>query len=176
MKIKKILSVFMAMLTIFSVLSVNAYALNWDGSSAGGSTNAVNGSSTGYVIRSTEDDYCVVGYRFSVVNSAGNLKVNKVIDVYRNSTNGDNAYSTSAKFSTKYNKKQLIANKDAKLSTTSNKTNCYKEKDMGFVSKLPNPSGVKTWQAYETNINKVLTKIGVGTVANRFRKIYGVSL
>ena len=166
MKMKKILSVFMIVLTIFSMLSIDASALTWDGSSAGGSTNAVNGNNKGYVIRDTVDDNCVVGYRFSVVNSAGNLKVNKVIDVFRNTSNGDNAYSTSAKFSTKYNKKQLIANKDAKLTTTSNKTNCYKEKDMGFVSKLPNPSGVKTWQAYETNINKVLTKIGVGTVSN----------
>ena len=170
MRTKRIFSVLLALLSVLLLFTVSASALTWDGSSAGGSTSAVNGSSTGYVIRSTNDDYCVVGYRFSVVNSAGNLKVNKVIDVYRNTTNGDNAYSTSAKFSTKYNKKQLIANKNATLTTTSNTTNCYKEKDMGFVSKLPNPSGVETWQKYETNINKVLTKIGVGTTANM---VYG---
>ena len=170
MKKKRILSVLLAVLSVLLLFTISASALTWDGSSAGGSTSAVNGSSTGYVIRSTDDSYCVVGYRFSVVNSAGNLKVNKVIDVYRNTTNGDNAYSTSAKFSTKYNKKQLIANKNATLTTTYNTTNCYKEKDMGFVSKLPNPSGVETWQAYETNINKVLTKIGVGTTANM---VYG---
>ena len=170
MRTKRIFSVLLALLSVLLLFTVSASALTWDGSSAGGSTSAVNGSSTGYVIRSTNDDYCVVGYRFSVVNSAGNLKVNKVIDVYRNTTNGDNAYSTSAKFSTKYNKKQLIANKNATLTTTYNTTNCYKEKDMGFVSKLPNPSGVETWQKYETNINKVLTKIGVGTTANM---VYG---
>jgi len=39
---------------------------------------------------------------------------------------------------------------------------------MGFVSALPNPSGVETWQAYETNINKVLSKLGVGTVSNMY--------
>ena len=170
MKTKRILSVLLAVLSVLLLFTISASALTWDGSSAGGSTSAVNGSSTGYVIRSTDDSYCVVGYRFSVVNSAGNLKVNKVIDVYRNTTNGDNAYSTSAKFSTKYNKKQLIANKNATLTTTYNKTNCYKEKDIGFVSKLPNPSGVETWQAYETNINKVLSKIGVGSTANM---VYG---
>ena len=170
MRSKRVFSVLLALLSVLLLFTVSASALTWDGSSAGGSTSAVNGSSTGYVIRSTKDDYCVVGYRFSVVNSAGNLKVNKVIDVYRNTTNGDNAYSTSAKFSTKYNKKQLIANKNATLTTTYNTTNCYKEKDMGFVSKLPNPSGVETWQKYETNINKVLTKIGVGTTANM---VYG---
>ena len=166
MKAKKILSVFLSVLTVLSLFSVNVSALTWDGSSAGGSTNAVNGSSKGYVIRSTDDSCCVVGYRFSVVNSAGNLKSSKVIDIYRDTANGDNAYSSSAKFSAKYNKKQLIANKDATLKTTSNTTNCYKEKDMSFASKLPNPSGVETWQKYETNINKVLTKIGIGTVAN----------
>ncbi len=170
MKYKKILAVFLTILTLLTATSFSSFALTWDGSSAGGSTNAVNGSSTGYVVRSTEDSNCVVGYRFSVVNSDGNMKVNKVIDVFRNTSNGNNAYSTSAKFTTKYNKKQLIANKDATLKTSVNTTNCYKESAMGFVSSLPNPSGVGTWQAYETNINKVLTKIGVGTVSNM---IYG---
>ncbi|MCM1508432.1 MAG: InlB B-repeat-containing protein [Ruminococcus flavefaciens] len=166
MKYKKILAVFLMLLTVLTVFSLSASALSWDGSSAGGSTNAVNGSSTGYVIRSTNDSNCVVGYRFSVVNSLGSMKVNKVIDVFRNTGNGDNAYSSSAKFTTKYNKKQLISNKNAKLTTSQNTTNCYKESSMSFVSTLPNPSGVETWQAYEGNINKVLTKIGVGTVSN----------
>lgn len=104
--------------TLLSAIPYSAFALSWDGSSAGGSTNAVNGSSTGYVIRSTSDSACVVGYRFSAVKSDGSMKVTKVIDVYRNTSNGDNAYSTSAKFSTKYNKKQIITNKNAKLTTT----------------------------------------------------------
>lgn len=82
MKSKRILSVLLVVLSVLLLFTISASALTWDGSSAGGSTSAVNGSSTGYVIRSTNDDYCVVGYRFSVVNSAGNLKVNKVIDVY----------------------------------------------------------------------------------------------
>lgn len=170
MKSKKIISVFLMLLTLFTMCTLSASALTWDGSSAGGSTNAVNGSSKGYVIRDTNDSNCVVGYRFSVVNSSGGMKVTKVMDVYRNTTNGNHAYSTSAKFSTKYNKKQMIANKNAKLTTTSNTTNCYKEKDMSFLTALPNPSGIETWQAYETNINKVLTKIGIGTTANM---IYG---
>ena len=144
----------------------SAVGLSWDGDSAGGSTNAVNGSSTGYVIRSTNDSNCVVGYRFSAVDSSGNMKVTKVIDVYRNTGNGDNAYSTSAKFSTKYNKKQVIANKNKSLTTTYNTTNCYKESSMGFTTTLPNPSGVETWQSYEANINKVLLKLGVGSVSN----------
>ncbi len=164
--IKKVISIILALCTLLSAIPLTALALSWDGSSAGGSTNAVNGSSTGYVIRSTNDDACVVGYRFSAVTSSGAMKVNKVIDVYRKTSNGNNAYSTSAKFSTKYNKKQLIANKDAKLTTTENTTNCYKESSMGFTTALPNPSGVETWQSYEANINKVLSKIGVGSVSN----------
>ena len=170
MKSRRILSIILAMISVILLFSVTASALTWDGSSAGGSTSAVNGSNSGYVIRSTIDDQCVVGYRFSVVDRAGDMKVNKVIDVYRNNVNGNYAYSTSAKFSKKYNKKQLIENKNATLKTTENTTNCYKETDMGFVSKLPNPAGVETWQKYETNINKVLTKIGVGSVDNM---VYG---
>ena len=164
--IKKVISILLVLCTLLSAIPYSAFALSWDGDSAGGSTNAVNGSSTGYVIRSTSDSACVVGYRFSAVNSSGGMKVTKVIDVYRNTSNGDNAYSTSAKFSTKYNKKQIITNKNAKLTTTYNQTNCYKESSMGFTTTLPNPSGVETWQSYEANINKVLSKLGVGSVSN----------
>ena len=164
--IKKVISILLVLCTLLSAIPYSAFALSWDGASAGGSTNAVNGSSTGYVIRSTNDSACVVGYRFSAVNSSGGMKVTKVIDVYRNTSNGDNAYATSAKFSTKYNKKQIITNKNAKLTTTYNQTNCYKEKDMRFTTTLPNPSGVETWQSYEANINKVLSELGVGSVSN----------
>ena len=164
--IKKVISILLVLCTLLSAIPYSAFALSWDGDSAGGSTNAVNGSSTGYVIRSTNDSACVVGYRFSAVTSSGSMKVSKVIDVYRNTSNGDNAYSTSAKFSTKYNKKQVIANKNKSLTTTYNTTNCYKESSMGFTTTLPNPSGVETWQSYEANINKVLSKLGVGSVSN----------
>ena len=101
MRHKKILAALLVLLSVLTVFSFAASALSWDGSSAGGSTNAVNGSATGYVIRATNDSNCVVGYRFSVVNSSGGMKVNKVIDVFRNTSNGNNAYSTSAKFSVK---------------------------------------------------------------------------
>ena len=167
---KRTLSLFLSLLMLLSVFPLTSLALSWDGSSAGGSTNAVNGNNTGYVIRSTKDDEAGVGYRFSVVNAAGNNKVGKVIDVFRKTTNGTNAYTSSAKFTTKYNKKQLIANKDGKMTTTKNTTNCYKEANLKFLTALPNPSGVETWQAYEQNINQVLTTLGVGTVANM---VYG---
>lgn len=166
MSIKKVISIIMVFCVIFSSISIAVFSLSWDGSSAGGSTNAVNGSATGYVIRDTEDANCVVGYRFSSVTSSGAMKVTKVIDVYRNTGNGNNAYANSAKFSTKYNKKQLIANKNKKMTTTYNKTNCLKEKDVGFTTSLPNPNGVGAWQKYEANINKVLLKLGVGSVVN----------
>ena len=168
--IKKVISILLVLVTLLTSIPYTALALSWDGDSAGGSTNAVNGSSTGYVIRSTSDSACVVGYRFSAVDSDGDMKVTKVIDVYRKTSNGNNAYSTSAKFSTKYNKLGIIKNKDKNLTTTENTTNCYKESNMGFVTELPNPSGVETWQSYETNINKVLSKLGVGSVSNM---VYG---
>ncbi len=167
---KRTLCLFLTLLTLLSAFPLSTFALSWDGSSAGGSTNAVNGSNTGYVIRSTKDSEAVVGYRFSVVNASGANKVSKVIDVFRKTTNGTNAYTSSAKFTTKYNKKQVIANKDGKMTTSKNTTNCYKEANLKFLTALPNPSGVETWQAYEQNINQVLTTLGVGTTANM---VYG---
>ena len=167
---KRTRSLFLTLLMLLSAFPLTSLALSWDGSSAGGSTNAVNGNNTGYVIRSTKDDEAVVGYRFSVVNAVGNNKVSKVIDVFRKTTNGTNAYTSSAKFTTKYNKKQLIANKDGKMTTSKNTTNCYKEANLKFLTALPNPSGVETWQAYEQNINQVLTTLGVGTTDNM---VYG---
>ena len=128
--IKKILSVFLVILIFVSSIPVSAFSLSWDGDSAGGSIDAVNGSNTGYVIRDTNDSNCVVGYRFSAVDADGNMKVTKVIDVFRNTSNGNNAYSTSAKFSKKYNKLGVIENKNAILSTTLNTTNCYKESNI----------------------------------------------
>ena len=158
--IKRVLSIFLVILTLFSSIPISAFALSWDGDSAGGSIDAVNGSNTGYVIRDTEDSNCVVGYRFSAVDADGNMKVTKVIDVYRDTSNGDHAYSTSAKFSKKYNKLGVISNRNSTLSTTYNTTNCYKEANISFVKDLPNPSGVETWQSYEANINQVLSKFG----------------
>ena len=164
--IKKVISIFLVLVTLLTSIPCTALALSWDGDSAGSNHSAVNGSSTGYVIRSSSDSACVVGYRFSAVDSSGEMKVTKVIDVFRKTSNGSNAFSTSAKFSTKYNKLGIIKNRGAKLTTTENTTNCYLEKYMDFVTELPNPSGVETWQSYETNINKVLSKLGVGSVSN----------
>ena len=148
--IKKVISILLVICTLFSALPIAALALSWDGSSAGGSTNAVNGSSTGYVIRSTIDSNCVVGYRFSAVTSTGTMKVTKVIDVYRNTTNGNNAYSTSAKFSTKYNKKQVIANKNANGNYIVSITQSDMWTPAGMITKTMNTNTIKiTDSAYD---------------------------
>lgn len=47
MNIKKVISIIMVFCVIFSSISIAVFSLSWDGSSAGGSTNAVNGSATG---------------------------------------------------------------------------------------------------------------------------------
>lgn len=52
MNIKKVISIIMVFCVVFSSISIAVFSLSWDGSSAGGSTNAVNGSATGYVIMS----------------------------------------------------------------------------------------------------------------------------
>ena len=94
------------------------------------------------------------------------MKVSKVIDVYRNTGYGKLGYSDGYKFTTKYSKKQLISRKNNSFSTSANTTNCYKEADISFETALPAPSGMGTWQNRTGNINKILGKLGVGSVSN----------
>ncbi len=160
----KILALLLALVTVLSAASISAFALSWDGSSAGGGGNGTSAGANGYAIRTT-DDNCI-GYRFSTVNKAGTNKVSKVIDVFRNTYYGNYESSNGYKFATKYNKKQLINNQNGGFSTSKNSTNCYTESSMGFASALPAPSGMKTWQNNATNLNRVLSTLGVGSIAN----------
>ena len=108
-----ILSVFLALITTFSSLAITAYALSWDGSSAGGGGAGTSAGPNGYAIMTT-DDNCMIGYRFSVVDKSGNTKV---IDVYRNTSYANQAFNWY-KFSTKCNKKQLKDNQNGGFSTS----------------------------------------------------------
>ncbi len=163
MYMKKFISVILAICTIISIFTCTAYALSWDGSSANSNTSAGSVSDPGYAIR-TSSDNCI-GYRFSCVKDDGSMKVTKVIDVYRDTGYGKLGYSNGYKFTTKYNKKQLIAKQTSGFSTSKNSTNCYKETAMDFYTDLPKPSGMGTWQKYEGNLNPVLAKLGVGSIS-----------
>ena len=162
--ISKIISFVLALVSLFA-LAVPALALSWDGSSAGGGGGGSPAGANGYAIRYT-DENDLVGYRFSLVNKSGANKVSKSIDVFLNNYFGSYDYSYVYKFSTKYNKKQLINNQNGNFSTSLGQVNCYKEENMGFASALPFPSGLETWQNNTTNLNKILATLGAGSLSS----------
>lgn len=159
----RILSMLLVVLTLLSTFATTAFALSWDGSSTGGGGNTTSAGPNGYAIRTDGDN--VIGYRFSIVDKSGSNKVSKVIDIFRNTTYGNYEYSNAYKFTTKYNKKQLINNQNSGYSTSKNSTNCYKEADCGFATSLPVASGMGTWQNNTTNLNKVLSLLGAGNLS-----------
>ena len=59
----RILSIFLAVLTAVSSLAVTAYALNWDGSSAGGGGAGTSAGPNGYAIMTTDDILTQVLFR-----------------------------------------------------------------------------------------------------------------
>lgn len=160
----RVLSVFLAVVTLISSLAVTAYALNWDGSSSGGGGAGTSAGPNGYAIMTT-DDNCMVGYRFSVVDKNGGTKNGKVIDVYRNNRYANQAFNWH-KFTNKQNKKQLKDNQNGGFSTSKTTANCFKEADMGFAQSLPVTSGMSAWQNDTRNLNPVLSKLGIGGISN----------
>ena len=160
----RVLSVFLAAVTLISSLAVTAYALNWDGSSAGGGGAGTSAGPNGYAIMTT-DDNCMVGYRFSVVDKNGGTKNGKVIDVYRNNRYANQAFNWH-KFTTKWNKKELKDNQNGGFSTSKTTANCFKEADMGFAQSLPVTSGMNAWQNDTRNLNPVLSRLGIGGISS----------
>ena len=163
-KIIRVFSLLLVLITTVSVVSLPAFALDWDGDSVDGGNATVMAGPNGYAIATDTWENCV-GYRFSLVNKSGANKVSKVIDVFRDSHFGRHGYS-GYKFNTKYNKKQLIGLQNSGFGTSSNTTNCYKEKDYAFGTALPDPSGMGTWQNNTTNLNMVLNLLGAGNIAS----------
>ncbi|MBQ7596858.1 MAG: InlB B-repeat-containing protein, partial [Clostridia bacterium] len=153
MKKRKLVGLLLAALTLFSALTVGVSALTWVGSSQGGTSGATSTSTGGYAIRTSGDN--VVGYRFSVVNASGSATGN-VIDVFRNTSNGNSAYSSNYKISTKRNKTGWIANQNANVTTTLTTAGCYKESTIGFYAALPSPDGMGKWQEDKRNLDPIL--------------------
>lgn len=163
-KVFRLLLALITVCIVISGLSLNAFALEWNGSSTGGGGGGTPAGPNGYAVRTTGDN--CLGYRFSVVDKSGNNKVTKVIDVFRNTTYGNYEYTNGYKFTVKYNKKQLINNQNNGFATSKNTNNCYKEADMGFASSLSTPDGMNSWQSNHNNLNRVLSVLGVGSVSN----------
>lgn len=161
-KLFKWLSALLIVCFVISGLSLNAFALEWDGSSSGGGGGGSPAGPNGYAVRTTGDN--CLGYRFSVVDKSGNTKGGKVIDVFRNTTYGNYEYTNGYKFTVKYNKKQLINNQNSSFGTSKNTNNCYIESNMGFASSLPTPDGMNSWQSNHNNLNRILSTLGIGSV------------
>ena len=163
-KTQKLIAIFLALISVLSVFSSTCFALEWDGSSGGGAGKGTSADVRGFAVRRYPDDNCL-GYRFSIVDKSGANKVSKVIDVFRNEYYGNYESTNAYKFNTKYNKKQLINYQNSGFSTSKNSTNCYKEADMGFATALGEPSTMKTWQANNNNLNKILSTLGAGSIS-----------
>lgn len=163
-KILKALLFVLSFITLTVIFTNSAFALTWDGSSNGGTGGGSTAGPNGYAIRTTSDN--CLGYRFSVVDKYGNNKVSKVIDIFRNTTYGNSEYSSAHKFTTKYNKKQIINNQNNSFNTASTTSNCYKETSMGFASGLPTPEGMGTWQNNQNNLNPVLNTLGIAGIGS----------
>lgn len=159
------LTAFLFMLcAAISSFSGTVFALEWDGSSTGGGGAGSPAGPNGYAIRDTDNNVVCVGYRFSAVDKNGNVKTAKVIDVFRSTTYGGNAYSSGYSFTSKLNKKQLINGQNNSYRTARSQVNCLKESEMGFFTALPQPNGMGTWQNNENNLNAILTTIGIGRI------------
>ncbi len=174
-RLKKLLILFLVFMTLAVAYALPASALNWNGTSVK-SVGASNAQGTaGYTIRLVGEDGCF-GYRFSVVDASGNTKSKSgypsAIDVYRDISldyTMNKVYNSYNSASTKYNKKQLITNRSSvSLSMTAikNQSNSFIASKMGFASALPAPSGMEMWQSEKANLNKVLEKLGQGSVGN----------
>ncbi len=161
-KFTKILALILAACSLISCIGLSAFALEWDGDSTGGGGHGRPADTKGFAIRTTDDN--VIGYRFSLVDKAGNIKGMSVIDVFRDIYYGRHGYKNLAKFDTKYNKLQMIENQNSGFSTSVSSVNCYKEADLGFASELPSADGMGQWQENGVNLNIILDKLGAGSL------------
>ncbi len=153
MKKTKILITAIICLILVSITAISASALSWTGTSSGGGGNASAATTTGFAIWNDTEDTVVIGYRLSVVSSTGSTQ-KFVIDIFRNTTNMSSDY----KFSTKYNKSQLISLQNSSFSTSSTVKYCYSESE--FSISLPDPSAMSTWATRETNLDPILKELG----------------
>ena len=164
-RVHRALALLFAVGTLLLTPTLEVFALSWEGSSAGGGGEGGFATTKGFSIRYADVGTNCLGYRFSVVDKAGNTRNGAVIDIFRNTTYGNKQYTAAYKYATKYNKKQLIINQNNGFSTSSTTTNCYKETSMGFAQNLPDPDGMKSWQNDGRNLNPILLKLGINNIS-----------
>ena len=122
--IKNIVKMLSCALVLFVIISsgISVSSLSWDGDNANTGGFGFDATSKGYAVRFTGDN--CIGYRFSVVDIDGNTRNGAVIDIFRNTQYGNRQCIHGYKFTTKYNKKQLINHQYDSFSTSKNSYNC----------------------------------------------------
>lgn len=138
---KKILKTIVSLVIVTSLIVssiIPSYALKWNGDSSigGGGTGATE---NGFAVPSTNNNECCVGYRFSVVNNNGDLRANLVIDIFKNTSLGNDAFNYYYKCTKKYNKIEIIQRNYLDFESVPTQYNCFMEQNMGFFESLPNP-------------------------------------
>jgi hypothetical protein len=173
----RIAGIMLAVLLICSqsFIGVSALTFNGTASSSGDGSSAVT-STGGYAIPSnlTQNTNRAVGYRFTVIDDAGNAKKNS-IDVFRYNTYI--AYSTFyagySKFDSKLPKTYYKNNYTSGTYTTSTTTAgvCH-DTDMGLT--LPeDTTGIKAW-CTNANMSVVLSRLWAITVSTLEQNAWGI--
>lgn len=170
-RFQKVLSLCLAVLSLVTALAIPSDAIEWSGNAGGIGGTATGVTSNGFGIASTSDN--LVGYRFSVVNKDGVTRNGKVIDIFRDNSEGWDAYFcrndgrgniSGYKMSPKYNKVQWIANQYNGYSTSQATNNTYLEwYSIAFASGMPLPTGIQNWVKDYRNLNTILLYLGIGT-------------
>ena len=160
----RVICALFAAATLLSALPASVSALYWNGSSEGGGGNGTYATVNGYGLRTLGDN--VIAYRFSVLDGAGQNRVSRSIDVFREGEYGDAGLAYRYKFTEKWGKMRLIDNQNRSFSSSLTDENCYAESEMDFATPLPVPSEMETWQNYETNLNRILYRLGIGSIDN----------
>ncbi|MFI3141674.1 MAG: InlB B-repeat-containing protein [Clostridia bacterium] len=154
-KLKLICTVFIVFLMI-SLTVISVSALSWEGSTAGGGGGGTSATNASFALLNT-DYNSVDGYRFSVVDSNGNtVSQYNAIDIFRDST----YMSTDYKFTTKYNKSQLITLQNSAFSTSKVSSYCYTQSSFSFLTDLPDPDEMDIWATWDKNIDPILNALG----------------
>lgn len=160
----KFLAVFLALAMLFTI---PAGAINWNGSSTGGSGGgSVTDSSGKYSVQDT--DTTVAGYRFSRIDYYGN-KINGPIDMLRSKYSSYRLAQNSYRFTTKYNKIELRSRMNSNISWSTSKTNTNVINDSGRFGTnvfLPtNPSGMGSFMTNGTYLAAVCRALGISNGA-----------
>lgn len=168
---KRYISCILVFCLLFSTFSTSVSALSWDGSSSGNNYNGgIHNSSSAFYIKSFNTSNNIFGYRFSVVDVNGNTvtsraRPNGAVDIWLNSNSISDLNSSSKwldRFSTIYNKTDLIKKQNNSFSTSAHSANSYYYGSLGCSTAMPqDPSKIKNWTLNANNLNPILYQLGI---------------